>query len=137
MGAEGVEPGGGAIADVPGVEAVGGEETDGLRAESGELRDGDGVGGAKGGDGGPVGFLGAVDDRVGDAGVGEVGKDLGEVGRERGGREVVVGVEEHQATEGEGLTTKHPNYTKVGFGFGPTELTEHTEPGRRRGQEMV
>jgi len=28
---------------------------------------------AKGGDGGPVGFLGAVDDRMGDAGGGEVG----------------------------------------------------------------
>jgi hypothetical protein len=42
---------------------------------------------------------------------------LGEVGRERGEREVVVGVEEHRAGENERLTTKHTKDTKVGIGF--------------------
>jgi hypothetical protein len=48
---KGFEPRGGTIPDVPRVETVGGEESNGLRAESGELRDRGGMGGAKGGDG--------------------------------------------------------------------------------------
>ena len=51
VGLKGFEPRGGTIPDVPRVETVGGEESNGLRAESGELRDRGGMGGAKGGDG--------------------------------------------------------------------------------------
>lgn len=75
------------------------------------------MGGAESGDFGPVGFFGAVDDGVGDAGGGEVGENLGAVGSERGRREVVVGVVIHQLAETgteESLTPKHTDYTKGG-----------------------
>jgi hypothetical protein len=141
--AECFEPGGSAVADIPRVEAVAGEEAEGgPRAESGELRAGDGagdgdetgVGGAERGDFGPVGFFGAVDDGVGDAGGGVVGENLGAVGSERGRREVVVSVVIHQAavarTEEE-LTTKHPKYTKGG-GNQREALGIHGRYGKRR-----
>ena len=95
--------------------------------------------GAEGGDGGPVGFFGAVDDRVGDAGGGEIGQNLREVRCERGRGEVVVGVEEHQAGENERLTTKPTKDTNVGTGFGAHGIhglhgkkgAERKEKGRR------
>ena len=46
----------------------------------------------EGGDVGPVGLAGAVDDGAADADRGEVGEDLRVVGREPGVLQVVVGV---------------------------------------------
>lgn len=56
--------------------------------------------GGERGDGGPVGLLGAVDDKVSDAGGGECGEDRRDVRGERRGSEVVVRVAEgHNVAE--------------------------------------
>lgn len=78
--AEGVEPGGGAVAGVPRVESVAGED--------------EGVAAGERGDGGPVGFAGAVDDGALQADFGVCGGYLVEVRRERGVLKVVVSVVE-------------------------------------------
>jgi hypothetical protein len=70
-------------------------------------------GGAEGGDVGPVGFAGAVDDEAGDAGGAEIGEDATAVGAEPGVVEVAVGVEEGRHGGGIGeWPTKHTEYTE-------------------------
>lgn len=78
-GAERVEPGGGAVAGVPGVEAVAGVDK--------------GVAAGERGDVGPVGFAGAVDHGAAQADFGAGSRYLVEVRGERGVLEVIVGIE--------------------------------------------
>ncbi len=81
VGFEGFKPVGGAVAGVPGVEAV-------ARADKGETL-------GEGGDAGPVGFAGAVDDHEAEAGGVPQRGDAFEVRGERVVLEVVVGVVKH------------------------------------------
>lgn len=86
------EPRRGTVAGVPRMEAIARREVE-RRVLRRDAR-------GEGSHGRPVGFLGAIDDDVGDAGGGQRGQDCGDVLGERRGREVVVCVAEvHEGAE--------------------------------------